>query len=33
MTKDWDKIATMEFEGMDPAEREDWADLRARVTA
>ena len=31
MAKDWDKIATTEFEGMDSGERADWADLRKRV--
>lgn len=31
-TKDWDKVATTEFEGMDSSERQDWADLRQRVS-
>ncbi len=30
--KDWDKIAGQEFEALDSAWQEDWADLRKRVT-
>ena len=31
MSKDWDRIATREFEAMDTHEQDDWADLRKRV--
>jgi hypothetical protein len=31
--KNWDKIATKEFEDLDEQAQKDWAELRARVSA
>jgi hypothetical protein len=32
MSKKWDKIANEEFESLDQAEQNDWADLRRKVS-
>lgn len=31
MSKDWDRIATEEFNAMDDSAQDEWADLRRRV--
>jgi hypothetical protein len=30
--KNWDKIATKEFEELDEQAQKDWADLRVRIS-